>query len=92
MKSKHYKYEKGIVLLNDGTRISISTKQLEDEGIRAKYKGEKIIDEAEEVLLFIRSRGKSSHFFSRGNNRKNIRGRKSISKEHKEKLPQFITL
>ncbi|GAL86834.1 hypothetical protein Tcr_0836 [Sporocytophaga myxococcoides] len=86
MKSKQYKYNIGIVHLKDGQKPTITSKQLEDEGIRTKYKGEKITDEAEEVLLFIRSRGNSSHFFSRGNNRKNIRGRKYLSKEHKVKI------
>lgn len=83
---KHYKHEIGIVHLRDKTTISINSKDLEDEGIRAKYKGERILDKTGEFLLFIRSRGTSSHFYSRGNYRHNIRGRKNYTEEHREKI------
>lgn len=81
-----YKYNIGIVTLSDESRVTISRIDLEDEGIRTKYKGEKIEDETGELLLFIRSRGTSSHFFSRGNSRKNIRDRKYFNEAHIEKI------
>lgn len=83
---EHYKHDIGVVHLKDNTTITISRKDLEDEGIRTKYKGEKIVDKTGEILLFIRSREKSSHFFSRGTSRKNIRERKYFTEEHKGKI------
>lgn len=83
---EHYKYDIGIVHLKDNITTTISRKDLEDEGIRTKYKGEKITDKTGELLLFIRNRGKSSHFFSRGISRKNIRSRKNFTEDHKNKI------
>ena len=81
---KRYKYEKGIVIENGDEKI-ILRKDLEDEGIRTKYKHKLILDESKEFKLHIRSRGKSSHFYSRGTSRRNIRNN-YYSEPHKEKV------
>ena len=83
---KKYKYDIGIVHLENNEYVTITQNQLEDEGIRTKYKGKKILDRKKENLLHIRSRGKSSHFFSRGKSRKNIREKKEYSENHKNKI------
>jgi hypothetical protein len=83
---KRYKYDIGIVHLTDDSQITITSNDLEDEGIRVKYKGEIIIDSSGENILHIRSRGISSHFYSRGSARKNIRGKKYFNDKHKEKI------
>ncbi len=75
----------GIAVIN-GIETEISRKQLEDEGIRAKYKGQTIYDVTKEFKLYIRSRGKSSHFYSRGKNRNNISSKKIYSQRHREKI------
>lgn len=82
---KKYKYELGIAII-DGVEIDISRKQLEDEGIRAKFKGKDIFDKSKEIRLHIRSRGKSSHFYSRGKNRKNISSNKYYNEKHLKKI------
>ncbi len=83
---KRYKYDEGIVHLLDGSKITITSKDLEDEGIRVKYKSEKILDSTGEIILYIRSRGISSHYYSRGSSRKNIRDVKYFNNKHKEKI------
>ena len=86
---KKYKYEIGIAII-DGVEIRISRKDLEDEGVRVKYKHESIFDQSKEIKLHIRSRGKSSHFYSRGKNRKNISSNKYYNDKHLEKIDILV--
>ena len=79
-----YKHKVGIIKSNNGI-IEIKREQLEDEGFRTKYKSKIIYNETEEYRLFIRSRGKSSHFYSRGISRKAIY-KKQYTEPHKEKI------
>ena len=83
--NKRYKYNFGLVVENN-TLIKVTRKQLEDEGIRTRYKGKTIIDETKSFRLYIRSRGKSSHFYSRGKSRKNISSKKYRNEKHLEKI------
>ncbi|MCR1026645.1 hypothetical protein NQT66_17635 [Cellulophaga baltica] len=82
---KRYKYDVGIVIEN-GQEVEIRRYDLEDEGIRTKYKGKLILDKSREFKLYIRNRGKSSHFYSRGKSRKGIHSKKYRTEKHIDRI------
>jgi len=88
---KNFKYSFAIVKEN-GIVKRIYHTQLEDEGIRIKYRGKELYDETDSFRLFIRYRPGSSHFYARFKNRKNLSSGVRETEDHSNAIKLFFSL